>query len=329
MAIKSIELKNFTVFEDFKCEFSPRINVLIGENGTGKTHLLKVLYAFCNTSTRDYSLPVELGRLFNSNPTIKGILNRNPNEDIKLKIQINGKKYDYTLSCNDDSARYSGNGSQIDEEIFSVLIPAKEMLSISNIVRIGDKYKRTLAFDNSLLAIIEKAQNLNFSEPPKLAEKILPKLEKIIDGTVFVKESDLTFWVRKTDGKEILFAMEAEGIRKFGLLWQLIMNGNIDEGTILLWDEPESNLNPKLLPVFVEVLMELAKNGVQIFLATHEYNLMKYFSIWKKGAEVAFISLRKSSGVVAETADDYNLLENNAIVDATIKLLEDDIMGDF
>jgi len=28
MAIKSVELKNFTVFEDFKCEFSPRIFLL-------------------------------------------------------------------------------------------------------------------------------------------------------------------------------------------------------------------------------------------------------------------------------------------------------------
>ena len=46
MAIKSIKLENFTVFENISCDFSLGLNMFIGENGTGKTHLLKVLYAF-------------------------------------------------------------------------------------------------------------------------------------------------------------------------------------------------------------------------------------------------------------------------------------------
>jgi len=326
MAIKSVELKNFTVFEDMKCEFSPGVNVLIGENGTGKTHLLKILYAFCNVSSRHLPLQTELSGLFNSNPKIKGVLNRSQHEDVKLQIRFNENKYDYTLSA-EDRAGYS---SQMLEEVFSTFIPAKEMLSISNIARIGDRFQRDLAMDNSLIDIIKKAQSLKLSNPPAFAVKIAAKLEKIIGGTVFVKENDNTFWIRKTDGNEIFFAMEAEGIRKFGLLWQLIMNGNIDKDTILLWDEPEANLNPKLLSIMVDILLELAENGVQIFLATHEYNLMKYFSIWKKNGKVAFINLRKSGdGVVAEKRDDYNLLASNAIVDAKIKLFEDGLEGAF
>ena len=38
--IQKIKLKNFTVFEDFELEFSQGINVFIGENGTGKTHII-------------------------------------------------------------------------------------------------------------------------------------------------------------------------------------------------------------------------------------------------------------------------------------------------
>ena len=48
MILKSIKLENFTVFENIICDFSPGINIFIGENGTGKTHLLKILYAFCS-----------------------------------------------------------------------------------------------------------------------------------------------------------------------------------------------------------------------------------------------------------------------------------------
>ena len=42
MKIKRIKFQNYTVFEDQQMEFSPGINVIIGENGTGKTHLMKV-----------------------------------------------------------------------------------------------------------------------------------------------------------------------------------------------------------------------------------------------------------------------------------------------
>lgn len=38
MKIKRIKFQNYTVFEDQQMEFSPGINVIIGENGTGKTH---------------------------------------------------------------------------------------------------------------------------------------------------------------------------------------------------------------------------------------------------------------------------------------------------
>ena len=37
-------MSNFTCFADLEVSFSDRINVIIGENGLGKTHLLKVLY---------------------------------------------------------------------------------------------------------------------------------------------------------------------------------------------------------------------------------------------------------------------------------------------
>ena len=42
--IEHLELKNFTAFKDHGIDLSPKINVIIGENGTGKTHLLKAAY---------------------------------------------------------------------------------------------------------------------------------------------------------------------------------------------------------------------------------------------------------------------------------------------
>ncbi|MDZ7879708.1 MAG: AAA family ATPase [Saprospiraceae bacterium] len=41
--INSLEFTDFTCFDDNKFEFSSGINVFIGKNGTGKTHILKPL----------------------------------------------------------------------------------------------------------------------------------------------------------------------------------------------------------------------------------------------------------------------------------------------
>ncbi|MGJ8658402.1 MAG: AAA family ATPase [Cellulophaga fucicola] len=42
--IKELKIKNFTCFENLEFKFN-NINVFIGENGVGKTHLLKVLFS--------------------------------------------------------------------------------------------------------------------------------------------------------------------------------------------------------------------------------------------------------------------------------------------
>jgi len=333
MAIKSLKLENFTVFEELEMALSPGINVFIGENGTGKTHLLKVLYAFCNASVKGSGLPLELRPLFNSNPLIKGVLNRSKDKDVKLQIQIGNNSYDYILSINGDRIGYSVYGNPISEEIFSTFIPAKEMLSISNITRIDEKFHVELAIDKSLINIIKKAQNMKLSNPPAIAFKITPKLERIMNGTVFIKENDNTFWIRKNNGEEILFAMEAEGIRKFGLIWQLLMNGSLAEGTVLFWDEPEANLNPKLIPVVVDILLELARHGVQIFIATHDYVIAKYLEIRRTPNDtVLFHSLYKTdTGVKSESNTNFRDLKENPIITALDVLMDEVIdrnMGD-
>ena len=41
MRLSNLKLKNFRNYHETKLEFSPNINVLIGENAQGKTNLLE------------------------------------------------------------------------------------------------------------------------------------------------------------------------------------------------------------------------------------------------------------------------------------------------
>ena len=119
---------------------------------------------------------------------------------------------------------------------------------------------------------------------------------------------------------EIEFTLLAEGLRKLGLLWLLIRNGSLRPGAVLFWDEPETNLNPKLYGVVIEVLLELQRLGVQIFLATHDYVILKELDLQAtEGDKVAFHSLYRSeeTGEIAcHTTDKFLEIHPNAIMEA-------------
>ena len=50
--LKSLEIENFTVFLDAKIKWSPGLNVIVGENGTGKSQLMRLAYALSYVSSK-------------------------------------------------------------------------------------------------------------------------------------------------------------------------------------------------------------------------------------------------------------------------------------
>ena len=205
----------------------------------------------------------------------------------------------------------------------TVFIPAKEMLSHAGLEK--DYMNRNLPFDSTLIDIFNKAGVSTIRKMPDAMSRILDWISEIIGGKVIYMND--RYYIQKPGGTLIAFAVEAEGFKKFGLVYRLIETGNIKEGSVLIWDEPDANLNPKLIPELVKILLELSRNGVQIFLATHDYNLMKYISMARKNDDqVAFHSLYKTDdGVVCDRESDYDLLERNSIIDANTQLLEYEI----
>ena len=333
MAIQKITIGNFTVFDKIEIDFCNGVNVFIGENGTGKTHLLKLLYQASELKSTSYlhSLTSLFGRNFIVGDcelltTVSGEADWTPlsmcfysriNKDDGSSSQINyvdTKKA--TISIDIDTIKPT------------IFIPAKEVLSMANITRVSDEYKASLDLDVTLTEIIKKAINLVPDNPPTLAIDLLQNLEGTIGGTVDFDEKTQSFWVLRSDGSRISFNSEAEGYRKLGLLWQLIMNKSITNNCILFWDEPEANLNPNLIPIVVDILLELARNGVQIFLATHDYVFAKYFEVRRKnGDAVLFHSLFKSNdGVKSETNQDFRYLNQNPIIEAFDALM-DEVLG--
>ena len=100
----------------------------------------------------------------------------------------------------------------------------------------------------------------------------------------------------QTEGRNMEAHLVAEGLRKLASILYLILNGEINEKTILFWDEPESNLNPALIKIVAKFILTLEQCGLQIFIATHDYLLTHILSLHSEykehtKASVKFFSL--------------------------------------
>ena len=114
------------------------------------------------------------------------------------------------------------------------------------------------------------------------------------------------------------------------MLHTLIQNGTLLNGSVLFWDEPEANLNPALMKVVVDILLALQRQGIQIFIATHDYVFLKWLAIKiLSGDKVTFNTLHRdetSNEIVCSPANDYNLILHNPISQAFALLYDADLM---
>ena len=325
MAITRVKLENFTVFESLDLEPSPGINVLVGANGTGKTHLMKVCFAACDASKSKDLLPSKLVRVFlpSGNPTGKPrrLVRRNSAEDVArieiykgrsfLKAGIPSYLHENTFPATLTTTDWS------TLPIEAVFVPAKDMLA--NAPGFRSLYAaREVHFEETYRDILDRAFLPALRDPGEfVSAEVLGRLEAELGGKVTIHGEE--FFLSGKQG-EIEFTLLAEGLRKLGLLWLLIRNGSLKPGAVLFWDEPETNLNPKLYGVVVDVLLELQRIGVQVFLATHDYVILRELDLQaREGDKVAFHSLYRSveTGEIAyHTTDKFLEIHPNAIMEA-------------
>lgn len=336
MALEKISLKNFTVFDELDLQFSKGINVFIGSNGTGKTHLMKLLYSACRATNTKTSFSNKLVRCFAPDDHKISRLARRKQGNNDASVRITGrapesgktniltasfsnltKKWDAIVTGED-----SWEKDMVDLE--SVFIPAKEILSHSRNLNAAVDMGN-VSFDETYLDIINAAKiKISTGKNPAIKQKLLTQIEKIVEGKVHYDEKQDQFYLKQGSSK-VEFNLVAEGIRKIGLLWQLAKNGILIDGTVLFWDEPEANINPAHIPVIVDILLELQRNGVQVFVSTHDYIFAKYFEVKRISQDnVQFHALYQTEhGVKSETNQNFRDLEHNTIMSAFDQLLDE------
>ena len=335
MSVQHVHLKNFTVFEDLALDFSPGINVLLGANGTGKSHLMKVVYAVARVCVRQtQSRPQQkdkwpadllwkLGAVFRSDNSNTGRLVRKNKTDkqASILVTIGNMKLEVSLPSTGGLLSPLHPGA-IKTGPASIFLPAREVLSMYEGF-VSAYLSRELSFDETYfdLCVALGAKPLK-GPKAEMATALLQPLRDRLHAEVHQKGD--RFYVEMPGEAPFEAHLVAEGYRKLASLMYLIKNGSIGEKSVLFWDEPEANLNPRLIKVVADFLLSLAASGIQIFVATHDYLLTNELSLQAeyhteaaKKAEIRFFGFHREGNGPAQVQTGATLadLDENPIME--------------
>ena len=294
MLLKSLRIANFTAFAEAELEFSPGLNVFVGENGTGKTHLLKLPYAVLrigaeecvNNNVRNPTKALAQRRIAEKlfgvmRPDALGRLaKRQPGRqrcEVGIRLTSRGGRRE---SIAFHFATRSKSEVTVDclppkwWNVGPVFLPTRDLLAI---------YPGFLAFFETYRTEFEETwrdtcQLLSALEVKQRAEgavALLARLEEAMGGKLELDRKTDRFYLRRRGGERLEMHMVAEGSRKVGMLAHLVATGVLARGTTLFWDEPEGNLNAKLVRSVARAILDVCNLGVQVFIATHSLFLLR------------------------------------------------------
>ena len=172
----SLSLKHFTAFSEATFNFSPGINVIIGANATGKSHLLKVIYTLlkvCEAAHQQHISDNQLSQMLNTkfegifrfvegvSDLIRKANENGTNQSLPKMAEISLDYGQSQISCQINQTRTglgsldvarlkpSSNGQHPQPYPSSLIyLPAQEFLSL-NQGFISAYTKRELAFDET------------------------------------------------------------------------------------------------------------------------------------------------------------------------------------
>lgn len=295
--LSHLHLTNFTVFSEASFTFCPGLNVIIGENGTGKTHLLKAGFLAANgwpklnangkTAGKEKTAAYfaeQLSQLFK--PDRIGSLNSHKSGEKTLftaeitpaqqpplcwKMSFSAKAE--SKIAIDDLPDETQSAQQV---VRSVYLPSKEMVSFfEGFIALTDRHE--LPFDGTYRDLALNLSSPRLKIDPPLLTQQLSKLGDLIGGTLQLEGG--RFYLVNKQGNKREVALLAEGIRKIATLFHLIANGSLEQGASLFWDEPDANMNPKLVKIMAKVLWNLVNEGIQVIVATHSLFLLRELEI--------------------------------------------------
>ena len=340
-------------FKELDIDSTAPINLIIGENDAGKTACMKMLYGV-SRSVEEYLLQKSAAAI---KPSFKKVLAEKllntfqPRKDglgelvakgigkgekLSFQATLQGEKQGQQLYFNfgpSTTTTINDCLEHIDDfqpGFHTLFIPAKEILTGFRAIAATRENLYMPGFDDTYLDLI-KALRVSTSQGNLLKDlsSVNKKLETLFEGEIVQNSDDQNPFVFKKGNTEFTMPFTAEGIKKIGILTTLIRNRQLYKNTILFMDEPEVALHPKAVRQLAEMIHQISQAGIQIFLTSHSYFMVKQLSIIarREKSPINFISLTKEKGqpVAINTGDFQEGLPDNPIIQAAMDMFNEDI----
>ncbi len=278
---ESIHIENFGPLKDLKWDNLGGINLIVGENGSGKTFLLKALYATIKaveTHERGDDIkkpfPAHLGEKLHwtfQAKTIGDLVTKQPDKkSAGFQASISKRNIHFTFG-QDATKQITLIENKVErKKIDSIFLPPKEVLSLQKIILESRDKDKIFGFDDTYydlaVALRSGTQKGNFHNEVTMFRQ---RLEEMLEGKIkATKEGE---WIYTKGKYKFPMSVTAEGIKKLGILDTLLGSKYLVPGSVIFIDEPETALHPHYISTFLEGLALLADAGFQIFMASHSY----------------------------------------------------------
>ncbi len=280
--LTSIDLVNYRKFKKLYLEFPARLNVFVGQNGSGKTSAMKAIEKILNKElTNEEDRPI-----------------KESNKGRSYKTKITGKLSErYSIILSESSVEVINSKGKSVKQITIpelVCISASRNKSIESHSESVDNFVFTNNDTQTLIKMVEpyaskRIKNIdNSSEINVNAKKLLESIE--------IKTNPSSKIKGYSSGK-ISFEFIANRIRKF------------DDGVIII-EEPEVYLHPQQLNSLVALIykkFETSKS--KIFISTHSPNVANF--LIRKGADLFYFTNEESNPVIKFKNNDFEFLNEN------------------
>lgn len=336
-------IKNFGPLPNGEYQFAPGLNVVVGENGLGKSQLLKLLYSVLkvNSTTKEFTKS-ELQKAYADKligvlrPDALGRLVKRKQGRERCEVRVD--TLDAALCSAFSFASQAKSEVQVDQAPTGTLnqapayIPTRELVTLCPwFGPLYDNYH--LRFEESWRDTVSLLSAPSVKGPrERKAAALLQPLESAMGGRVVVDSGTGEFYLNIPGEGNVEMPLVAEGLRKLAMLARLISTGVLLDKGYLFWDEPETNLNPKLIKVLARSILTLCQQGIQVFIATHSYFLLKELDLLSQqiGVQQRLLSLVASGdggAVTLQQADRLLDLETVVALDEELAQYDRELQG--
>lgn len=336
--IDSIRLKNYGMIGEFSSDRLSNINLIIGENGTGKTFLLKALYSAVR-SLEEYKRGDDIrpiGEVISEKlrwtfqvEKLGDMVSRAAEDGLSLDMRLGNDQIQYQFSQSASSKVGTAMAPDKGKDGNSIFIPAKEVLSLFSIILKSREVDKVFGFDDTYYDL---AKALRLSPSRGKNYTVFANSRKlvsdVIDGKVEYNEGSGKWSYKNKKNQKFSIGATSEGVKKIAIMDRLLANGYLNSDSIIFIDEMESALHPEAICQFLDMISKITNDmGLQVFITSHSYFVIKKLCLiaLENAGTVSCISLNK--GQIPKIYDLHDGMPENSIIDTSIQLYEKEIEG--